>query len=96
MYICLSASSDLRVINRKIIIEGPQSQQVCLGCKAILQCILSDSSSDYTKVFWKKDNTDVEANERIEIDSFTNKLVINDAKVDDSGNNDTYLKFVDK
>ena len=93
MNICLSASSDLRVINRKIIIEGPQSQQVCLGCKAILQCILSDTSSEYTKVSWKKDNTDVETNERIEIDPVTKKLVVNDAKFDDSGKSHTYLKF---
>ena len=86
-----SASSDLRVINRQIIIEGPESQQVCIGCKATLHCVLSDTSSEFTKVFWKKDNNDVETDDRININPSTNQLQIKDAKFEDSGKN--YLNY---
>ena len=82
-----SASTDLRVINRRIIIEGPQSQQVCIGCKATLRCILSDTSSEFTKVFWKKDNNDVETDDRVDIHPYTNQLQIREAKFEDSGKN---------
>ena len=87
-YSKIPASSDLRVISQKIIIEGPQSQQVCLGCQVSLDCLLSESSSEYTKVSWKKDNNDVATNERITIDPKTFQLQIQDAKIKDSGNYD--------
>ena len=75
------------MISRKIITKGPKNQQVCEGCKARIDCIISPTSSKYTKVSWKKDNNDVDVdnNDRLEIDTNTNELQIRDVKFKDSG-----------
>ena len=43
-------------------------------------------------MFWKKDNNDVETDDRVDINPYTNQLQIRDAKFEDSGKNDARLK----
>ena len=77
----------MKVISRKIITKGPQNHQVCVGCNARIDCVISQASSEYTKVSWKKDNNDVDMDNsgRFDVDPKTNELQIQDAKIEDSG-----------
>ena len=75
-------------MNRKIIIQGPTSQDVLKGSGVKLTCNISRGSLNFAKVSWKKDNKDIELENqnRISVDDSSHELRIQYAELNDSGN----------